>query len=142
MKRIVLFASIVLAAVSLVAFAARADDSLYQDLGGHDGIVKIANQTADNFLADDRIKQTFDDTNMDRFKALLADQFCQLAGGPCVYKGRDMKTSHKGLHLDTADFNAVVEDLQRAMDKCDIPFRTQNRLLALLAPMKRDIVTK
>jgi hemoglobin len=142
MKRTVLFASIFLAAISLVAFGARADDSLYQDLGGHDGIVKIANQTADNFLADDRIKQTFDDTNMDRFKALLADQFCQLTGGPCVYKGRDMHTAHKGLHLDTADFNAVVEDLQAAMDKYDVPFRTQNRLLALLAPMKRDIVTK
>jgi hemoglobin len=142
MKRFVLFASLIIAAVSLVAFGARADDSLYQDLGGHDGIVKIANQTADNFLADDRIKHTFDDTNMDRFRAMLADQFCQLTGGPCVYKGHDMKAAHKGLHLGTADFNAVVEDLQDAMSKCDVPFRTQNRLLALLAPMKRDIVTK
>jgi hemoglobin len=140
MNRTALFASLFFVALSLAG--ARADDSLYQDLGGHDGIVKIANMTADNFLADDRIKHTFDETNMDRFRAMLADQFCELSGGPCVYKGHDMRAAHKGLHLTNADFNAVVEDLQDAMDKNGVPFRTQNRLLALLAPMQHDVVTK
>jgi hemoglobin len=142
MNRGICFASLVFIALSLTALGARADDSLYQDLGGHDGIVKIANLTADNFLADDRIKHTFDDTNMDRFRKMLADQFCEVSGGPCVYKGHSMAAAHKGLHLTNADFNAVVEDLQNAMDKCDVPFRTQNRLLAILAPMQKDIVTR
>jgi hemoglobin len=126
----------------LAAGNARAEDTLYRDMGGVDAIKKIASDTADNFLADPRIKATFDNTNMDRFRILLGDQFCVVAGGPCTYTGRNMKETHKGLHLGNADFNAVVEDLQRAMDKNGVAFATQNRFLARLAPMQRDIVTK
>jgi hemoglobin len=133
-------------AVSLSSFAmagaARADDTLWQDMGGVDALHKIASDTADNFLADPRINATFDNTNMDRFRVLLGDQFCVVAGGPCTYTGRNMKDTHKGLHLGNADFNAVVEDLQKAMDKNGVPFATQNRFLARLAPMQHDVVTK
>ncbi|HEX3808677.1 MAG TPA: group 1 truncated hemoglobin [Rhizomicrobium sp.] len=125
-----------------VSQAFAADDSLYQDMGGTDGLAKIASDTTDNFLADNRIKATFDNTNMDRFRKLLAEQFCVVAGGPCTYTGRSMKDAHKALGLDNADFNAVVEDLQKAMDANNIPFATQNRFLARLAPMQHDVVTK
>jgi hemoglobin len=124
------------------AAPARAEDSLYHDLGEKAGIDKIAQFTTANFLADPRIKATFDNTNMERFQKLLADQFCVVAGGPCEYKGRSMKEAHKALGLDNADFNAVVEDLQAGMDQAGIAFATQNRLLARLAPMQHDIVTK
>jgi len=130
------------AALTIAAAPARADDTLFQDMGGQDAIAKIASDTTDNFLADDRIKATFDNTNMDRFRKLLAEQFCVVAGGPCTYTGRNMHDAHKGLHLDNADFNAVVEDLQKAMDKDGVPFATQNRFLARLAPMQHDVVTK
>jgi hemoglobin len=53
-----------------------------------------------------------------------------------------MSQAHKGLHLTNADFNALVEDLQSGMDKAGVPFATQNRLLARLAPMHRDVVTR
>ena len=137
-------AALLIAGCSLVLGlpAARADDTLFQDLGGRDAIVKIASDAADNFLADERIKATFDNTNMDRFRKLLAEQLCQVAGGPCVYTGRNMHDTHKGLHLTNADFNALVEDLQKAMDKDGVSFATQNRFLARLAPMQHDIVTK
>jgi hemoglobin len=121
---------------------AQADDSLYRDLGERTGIAKIVEATTANFLSDERVRHTFDDTNIDRFKALFTDQLCVVAGGPCQYKGRDMRTAHKGLHLTNRDFNAVVEDLQTGMDSCGIPFRTQNRLLARLAPMQREVVTR
>ncbi len=121
---------------------AHADDSLYRGFGEREGLVRIIDDATNRWVSDDRIKDTFDDINLDRFKRLLVDQLCELIGGPCHYKGRDMYHAHKGLHLDNAQFNALVEDLQRAMDKYDIPFRTQNRLLAILAPMQRDVVTR
>ena len=65
-----------------------------------------------------------------------------ILGGPCGYTGRDMKSSHKGLDIGRGHFNALVEDLQIAMDKRGIPFRAQNKLLAKLAPMHREIETK
>jgi len=125
-----------------VTCAAQADDPLFQELGGQPGLARIASDTTDNFLADARIKATFDNTNMDRFRKLLGEQFCQVAGGSCAYTGRSMRDVHKALHLTNADFNAVVEDLQKALDKNGIPFATQNRFLARLAPMQHDIVTK
>ena len=116
--------------------------TLYDDLGGKEGVTKIVENTTNNFLADPRVKATFEETNIDRFKLLLADQICMLSGGPCEYKGRGMAESHKGLNLTNLHFNAVVEDLQKGMDDAGVPFATQNRLLAILAPMQRDIVTK
>lgn len=119
-----------------------ADDPLYHELGDRTGIAKIVDATMVNVLSDDRIKATFDNTNIERFKVLLTDQLCLVAGGPCLYKGRNMHDAHKGLHLHNSDFNAVVEDLQKGMDTRGIPFPVQNRLLARLAPMQHDIVTR
>ena len=136
--------SVVLAFVAAAAFAssAKAEDALYKDLGERPGIAKIVDDATANFLADDRIKATFDNTNIDRFKGLLTDQLCVVAGGPCQYKGRSMHDAHKGLHLTDHDFNALVEDLQKGMDEAGVPFPIQNRLLARLAPMHRDVVTR
>ena len=132
-------AALVAFAVSFSA-AAWAGESLYDRMGQKEGLARISSLTIDISLQDDRIKDTFDNTNIKRFKGLLADQFCQLAGGPCVYKGRDMAKSHAHLKLVSRDFDALVENLQSAMDQEGIPFSTQNEFLALLAPMHPDIV--
>jgi hemoglobin len=137
-----------LAALSLpilLAFnapSALAGDSLYQDLGGRPGVDRIVDASVDNYLADPRIKDIFSESNIDRIRAELKDQFCMIADGPCQYTGHSMTAAHKGLHLTNANFNALVEDLQAAMDTCNIPFATQNRLLARLAPMQHQVVTR
>jgi len=96
--------------------AARADDTLFQDLGGRDAIVKIASDTTDNFLADEPHQGDLRQPNMDRFRRLLGSSLPGRRRG-VRHTGRNMHDSHKGLHLTNADFNAVVEDLQKAMDK-------------------------
>lgn len=122
---------------------AKADDSLYRDLGQHAGITEIVNHMLAHVLADDRVKEYFSDTNIDRLKGMLVDYFQMKAGGPDIYKGtRDMHVVHAGMHLRNAQFNAVVEDLQKGMDDAQIPFATQNRLLARLAPDQKEIVTR
>lgn len=93
-------------------------------------------------MTDDRVKVDFDNINLDRLRTRLRDQICQISDGPCVYKGRSMAASHAGLKLNRAKFNAVAEDVQTAMERVGIPYRTQNRLMALLAPMQRDVVTR
>ena len=131
----------VLCVMLLSATPAFAQDTLFADLGGQAGIDKIVEASVDNYLADPRISKIFDESNMDRVRAQFKVQFCQIAGGPCEYKGHGMAEAHKGLRLTNAHFNAVVEDLQAAMDKVGIPFAVQNRFLARLAPMQRDVVT-
>ena len=135
--RIAAFGAVLLA---VPAFAE--DDTLFTDMGGQPGIDRIVEASVDNYLADPRIKAIFDESNMERIRAEFKVQFCQVAGGPCAYKGHDMTAAHKGLHLTNADFNAVVEDLQAAMDKCGVSFAIQNRFLARLAPMQHQVVTR
>jgi hemoglobin len=135
--------TVLLAGLLIFTAPVRADDdALYADMGGKAGIDRLVDASVDLYLTDDRIKATFDQSNMDRVRAELKDQFCQVAGGPCVYKGHEMVAAHKGLHLTNADFNALVEDLQTAMDSCNIPFSTQNRFLARLAPYQHQVVSR
>jgi len=129
-------------AVSFLATPARATDTLFADLGGLPVIRQTVHDFMTNMLADERIRHTFDNSNLQRVEQMLVEQFCMLSGGPCAYTGDPMKEVHQGLKLTNADFNALVEDLQQAMDRNGIPFRTQNRLLALLAPMQRDTVSR
>ena len=129
-------------ALVVSALPAQADDSLYQALGGKDGIHRIVATSMTYYLADPRIKDTFAESNNERVEAMLEEQFCALTGGPCTYSGHSMEEAHKGLRLQQKDFSALVEDLQMAMDDEKVPFAVQNRLLALLAPMHRDVVTR
>ncbi len=122
--------------------AAQADDSLYRKLGGKDGITAIVTDAYTIILADPRIKDDFDNISRDYLQRHLSELLCNITGGPCVYHGRPMGPAHEGLALTRAKFNAVAEDLQSAMDQHDVPYWTQNKLMALLAPMEHQIVTR
>ena len=118
---------------------AGAAETLYQQFGGEPVMTKIIDDFYDNLLADPRTKDYFDGVSLKRVKRLLGEQFCMLLDGGCTYTGRSMKQTHAGDGINRAAFDALVEDLQKAMDKHGIPYRLQNKLLAKLAPMYRDI---
>lgn len=128
------------AAALLAAPAFANDDSLYQALGAKPGLVKLSDDFMVRLLADARMEPFFKDTNQAQLKSQLVDQLCEVAGGPCKYDGPNMKKAHDGFDIDRASFNALVEVLQLSMDAQGIAFRTQNRLLARLAPMHRDVI--
>ena len=71
---------------------------------------------------------------------MLAQQFCVVSGGGCTYTGLPMDRAHHDMDISKGDFNALVEVLQASMDAQHVPFAAQNRLLARLAPMHREIV--
>lgn len=119
-----------------------ADDATFRGLGGQQGIKKIVATFIPLVLADARIKESFADSDMKHVGMRLEEQFCMLSGGPCEYKGEDMKEVHGGLKITNAQFNALTEDLQIAMERNGIPTHVQNKLVAKLAPMQRAIVTK
>ena len=117
-----------------------AKDALYRELGGSDGITKVV----DAFLAkvdnDLRINLFFEKTDHKDLRNLVIEQFCEATGGPCKYSGRSMEEAHSGMNLTDADFAAFVEDLVATLDELKVPKSSQDKLLALLAPMKPQIV--
>jgi hemoglobin len=113
--------------------------SVYRQFGEEPGLVALMDLFMTKLVADPRTKRFFENADQAAIKKHLVEQFCVILGGPCSYTGRDMRTAHKGFDIDRAQFNALVEDLQQAMSERGIPFRAQNKLLAKLAPMHRDI---
>jgi len=117
--------------------------SLYKRLGGREGIALVVGDFVGNMAADARVSARFKDmkpADVEKLKSNIADQICDATGGPCSYLGRDMKTTHKGMKITEAEWNATVENLVKALDKNNVGAQTKSELLGALAPMKADIV--
>jgi hemoglobin len=117
-------------------------DKMYKAFHGRAGIERITSDLVDLNAADPRIADIFMNQDLPHLKAMLADQFCYILGGPCTYKGRDMRSTHRNMGVRVSDFNALVENLQKAMDKEGVDYHAQNRLLSKLAPEERMVVTR
>jgi hemoglobin len=114
--------------------------SLYQRLGGRPAITAVVNDFVGNVAKDNRINKFFANADIDRLKRLLVQQICAGSGGPCKYEGRSMREAHRGLGVRNMDFDALVQDLVKTLNKFNVPQREQRELLALLGPMRKDVV--
>jgi hemoglobin len=116
-------------------------DSLYDRLGKQDAITAVVDDFVANVAADTRINAAFANADIPHLKKMLVEQICAASGGPCKYTGKDMKTAHQGMNIKGADFDALVEDLKKSLDKFKVGAKEQSDLLGALGPMKPDIVT-
>ena len=116
--------------------------TLYERLGGYEPIQAVVDQSIKYIAADRRINRFFAKADIANLRRQLADQICVASGGPCIYTGRDMKSAHAGMGIKSSHFNALVQDIGKALKKFKVPAREQRELVALLAPTKRDIVTR
>lgn len=116
--------------------------AMLEAFGGQEGIRRIVDRFVDANFADEKIGEIFTGHDQVRLRRVLFEQFCYILNGGCSYTGRDMKSSHKDLGTQNADMNRLVENLQRAMATEGVSFAAQNRFLAKLAPMKRDVVDR
>lgn len=117
-------------------------DSLARALHGQEGIRRIVAGLVARAYADPVIGEIFKNHDKVRLSRTLFEQLCFIANAGCAYTGRDMKSSHKDLGVQHADMNRLVELLQAAMKQEGVAFAAQNRLLAKLAPMRRNVVER
>jgi len=115
--------------------------TLYDRLGGEPAITAAVNEFVAIVVADNRINGFFKNADADHLKKMLVEQLCAATGGPCKYTGKDMKTAHAGMGVKEEHFNALVEDLGKALTKLGVKEDVQKDLVSALAPLKADIVT-
>jgi len=131
-------------ALSAVALSQnRPEQTLYQRMGGYDGIASIVDDFLGRMRADPRFNRFAGGRSLDsrtRARQLTVDLLCELAGGPCVYIGRPMKTAHAGLAVADADWEALIRHVQASLDQRKVPAQEQAEFLALFANLKKDIV--
>jgi hemoglobin len=138
-----------MAAVSFIGLSDRAEgqskDSLYKRLGGYDAIAMVTDDFIGRLATDKQLSKFFiglSDDSKKRVRQHVVDQLCQATGGPCVYTGRDMKTSHRGLGISEDDWNVGVKHLVATLNKFKVPEAEQKELAAALMGLKGDIVEK
>ena len=136
----VLMATLLLGACQDMGMKPMQQKSLYDRLGGLGAITAVVDDFVGNVAADNRINKFFAKTDIPRLKRLLVEQICAGTGGPCTYTGRDMKSAHAGMGINDAQFNALVEDLVKSLDKFKVPEKEKGELLGILGPMKPSIV--
>ncbi|MCI0336300.1 MAG: group 1 truncated hemoglobin [Acidobacteria bacterium] len=137
------FKTLVLSFALVTAFSVSAlaqDKSLFERLGGQSAISLVVEEFAGIVLKDDRINKKFAKSDANRLVSNLKAFVCKATGGPCAYNGRDMKIAHKAMGVTEGEFNALVEDLVKALDKYKVPEREKNELLGALGGMKAEIV--
>ncbi|MGE4072136.1 MAG: group 1 truncated hemoglobin [Lysobacterales bacterium] len=115
-------------------------DSLYQQLGGAEGVASLVDAIIEKSRTDPRIGELFAETDFDYFRERLIEQICELADGPCEYTGLPMSDAHSGMDISEREFNWFVEDVEQAMQQIGLPLAVQNRLLARLVPMHEDVI--
>lgn len=118
----------------------QAKDALYRELGGSEGITRVVDLFFQRLNADARINTLFAKTDHNDLRRLVIEQLCEATGGPCKYTGRSMEEAHSGLNLTNKDFDAFVGDLVGAMNDAKVPKASQKKLLALLSPMRPQVV--
>jgi len=114
--------------------------SLFERLGGTEGITSIANDTVDNHLANKAIAVRFAKSDVSALKNAAATFFITGTGGPNVYKGKDMLAAHKGMNISALEFMAVLDDALAALEKNKIGQREQEEVLFVLYSMRSQIV--
>ncbi|MFM2121356.1 MAG: hypothetical protein RL722_2824 [Pseudomonadota bacterium] len=139
-----------LAAVSIIGLALgtssfvahAADKTLYERLGGKPALEAVVNELWTIASADKRINARFANTKPEVFAGKLVEFLCVGTGGPCKYSGRDMKTTHTGMKITEAEFNALAEDIVKVLDKFKVPAKEKGEVMAILGGMMGDVINR
>ncbi len=114
--------------------------SLYERLGGADGLSAIVTDTLDIHLANPLVKNRFENRDYEKMHRLAVEFFGMGSGGPEKYTGRSMLETHKGMNINEQEFVAVIDDILAALDKNGIDTESRTEVLGILYSMKEEIV--
>jgi hemoglobin len=130
------------AALALAAEPPQAT-SLYKRVGGYDAIAAVVDDFLGRLAADPQIARFFAGVNaahQKQIRQLAVDMVCEATGGPCFYTGRDMKTTHTGLGITKADWDASVQHFLATLDKFKVPQKERDELVAIVGGLEKDLV--
>ena len=131
--------------VVIFVFATKspAQESLYKRLGGYDAIAAVTDDFIGRLASDKVISRFFtgasDDSKM-KIRQHIVDFLCYGTGGPCIYMGRSMKDSHKGLKISEKDWTITAGLLVETLNKFKVPKKEMDEVLAIVSTLKKDIV--
>jgi hemoglobin len=124
-------------------FQKKPEKSLYERLGGYNAIAAIVDDFIGRLVADKQLGRYFvghSTNSKKRMRQLIVDMMCEATGGPCIYTGRDMRTTHTGLNITESDWQTSVKLLTTTLDKFKVPQKEKDDVFAAVSGLKKDIV--
>lgn len=118
------------------------DQTLYERLGGEDGIATLVDRIVDLHLANPTVATRFEHGDLDRARAMGKEFFAAGSGGPRPYTGKDMPEAHAGMNVSEQEFMAVVDDMMAAMDQLGYGSRERDDVLAIAWSLKDGIIRR
>jgi len=121
------------------------EKTLYERVGGYDALAKVVDDFVGRLVMDKQFEKFFvghADDSKKRIRQHILDLFCEKTGGPCIYTGREMRTSHAGLGITNADWDAAAKHLVASLDKFKVPEKEKGEILTFVTSLKKDIVEK
>ncbi len=119
------------------------EKSLYERVGGYDVIAAMTDDLLRRVTQDHQIGDYWkghSNDSMKRDRQLIVDFLCESTGGPVIYRGRDMKTSHEGLGITESDWNVFIKHTAAMLDKLELPVKEKEDCLAAVLALKDDTV--
>jgi hemoglobin len=144
MKKISLPA-LLIAGMLFMNATVQSQETLYKRLGGYDAIAAVTDDFLGRLLTHKDLSRFFigtSDNSKMKIRQLVVDFLCFKSGGPCVYTGRSMKDSHKGLNISEQDWSATAGLLAESLKKFNVPAKETQEVFALVSSLKEDIVVK
>ena len=138
-----LFAKIFLSTVLLIATKSYSQESLYKRLGGYDAIAAVTDDFIVRLATNKDLSRFFvglSDDSKGKIRQHIVEFLCNKSGGPCVYMGRTMKDTHKGLKISESDWNNAAGLLSDTFKKFSVPKKETDEVFALVSSLKGDIV--
>lgn len=118
------------------------EDTLYDRLGGDEGLEAVVGDFYERVLADDDLREYFDDTDMDALRDHQRAFLTMVTGGPTTYDGDDMRAAHAHLDLSAADFEAVAGHLDDALQSAGVSESDRAAVLSAVADLEDDVLNR
>lgn len=136
------------AGVFAISGIARAEQPLYERLGGLRGITLVTDDFIDRLVANETLNQNpAIDAGRKHSPALylkfqVSILVCEVTGGPCKYTGLSMKDAHAHLNISEKEWGVMTAEFKKSLDKFNVPAAEQNALFEIVGKTKTDIVVR
>lgn len=93
------------------------NDSIYERIGGEEGIAKLVDSFYAKVTADSELGAYFKHAPMDKLLRMQREFFAMATGGPIVYSGRPLTEVHRHMAISRREFQRFTEHLISTLEE-------------------------
>jgi hemoglobin len=116
------------------------EQTLYERLGGHEGIRAVVDDFYDRLVADEEIGPFFEGSDMELLRRTQTDFLCEAAGGPETYDAAPIREAHLHVPFTPEHIQRAVELLEESLDAFDVPEEDAEKVVGAVAAYESELL--